>query len=168
MNIQEVIEHMGPEPVCASIILRGMGIDPDRWIRKYLSKTLEEAETSRQYGIHSVPDDDGRRLWVHDPTRAYKPYKPEPTPRVDQPVSRPIAPPPPTLERAQMIGAYDYCECGKMAYATQQDAEDGMRRIALGGANRKGKPIRVYQCRSGDWHITSKPYRPNPRPESVR
>jgi hypothetical protein len=77
MNIQEVIEHMGPEPVCASntrTILRGMGIDPDRWIRRYLSQHRNSASeaavqrTSRQrHGIHSVPDDDGRRLWVHRP-----------------------------------------------------------------------------------------------------
>jgi hypothetical protein len=158
MNIQEAIEHMGPEPVCASDILRGMGRGTGTSARKRLTDRLEAAEAAGEHGIRSVEGRFGDRLWVLDPDRACQPYKPEPT----------VKGPSVLDARAQAVGAYDYCECGKMAYRTQQDAEDGMRRIALGGVNRNGKPIRVYQCRSGDWHITSKPYRPTQRPGSVR
>jgi hypothetical protein len=123
MNIQEAINHMGPEPVCASDILRGMGRGTGTSARKRLTDRLEAAEAAGEHGIRSVEGRFGDRLWVLDPDRACQPYKPEPT----------VKGPSVLDARAQAVGAYDYCECGKMAYRhptgrRRRHAQDRSRR----------------------------------------
>ncbi len=47
--------------------------------------------------------------------------------------------------------------CGKATYDTEEDALIALREIRNGRRVRNKKPIRVYQCPQGKWHLSSRP-----------
>ena len=51
------------------------------------------------------------------------------------------------------------CRSGKRHFPTRHDAEHAMHTIWRANTNAGVLPSRVYACRCGSWHLTSKPYR---------
>lgn len=49
--------------------------------------------------------------------------------------------------------------CGKTSYATKEEAEAALTEVRHGKKKRSKKPIRVYKCEFGNWHLTSAPPR---------
>ena len=48
------------------------------------------------------------------------------------------------------------CQCNKTAYATEAFALADLKRIQE-KTTREKKPVGVYQCKGGKWHLTSQP-----------